>query len=72
MHKLTVFAVTALLCLALLAGAAPVAAQSSTDVRILREARDSYNRAIALANTAQEAQHIRQHLDRLAKNAAEK
>ncbi len=36
------------------------------------EARDSYNRAIALANTAQEAQHIRQHLDRLAKEAAEK
>ena len=29
------------------------------------EAREAFNRAIALANTAAEAAHIRQHLDRL-------
>jgi RNA polymerase sigma-70 factor (ECF subfamily) len=31
------------------------------------EARDAFNRAIALANTPAEAAHIRQHLDNLAK-----
>lgn len=34
------------------------------------EAREAYDRAIALARTAQEAAHIRLHLDRLAKDAA--
>jgi len=33
------------------------------------EAREAFNRAIALANTAAEAAHIRQHLDRLADDA---
>jgi RNA polymerase sigma-70 factor (ECF subfamily) len=33
------------------------------------EARVAFDRAIALANTAAEAAHIRQHLDRLAKDA---
>jgi RNA polymerase sigma-70 factor, ECF subfamily len=33
------------------------------------EARDAFNRAIALANTPAEAAHIRQHLDRLASEA---
>jgi RNA polymerase sigma-70 factor, ECF subfamily len=33
------------------------------------EARESFNRAIALANTPAEADHIRNHLDRLAKPA---
>jgi len=37
-----------------------------------REARDAFGRAIALANTAAEAAHIRQHLDRLAAEADEK
>jgi len=32
------------------------------------EAREAFNRAIALANTAAEAAHIRMHLDRLAKD----
>ena len=32
------------------------------------EARDCFNRAIALANTPAEAAHIRQHLDRLSQN----
>ncbi|MGH6949868.1 MAG: RNA polymerase sigma factor [Vitreimonas sp.] len=36
------------------------------------EARDAFNRAIALANTPAEAAHIRQHLDRLAAEAAQK
>jgi RNA polymerase sigma-70 factor (ECF subfamily) len=34
------------------------------------EAREAYGRAIALANTAAEAAHIRQHLDRLMKDSA--
>jgi RNA polymerase sigma-70 factor (ECF subfamily) len=34
------------------------------------EARASFDQAIALANTAAEAAHIRQHLDRLTKDAA--
>jgi RNA polymerase sigma-70 factor (ECF subfamily) len=33
------------------------------------EARVAFDRAIALANSAAEAAHIRQHLDRLAKDA---
>ena len=33
------------------------------------EARVAFDRAIALANTAAEAAHIRMHLDRLAKDA---
>lgn len=33
------------------------------------EAREAFNRAIALARTAQEAQHIRGHLDRLARES---
>jgi RNA polymerase sigma-70 factor (ECF subfamily) len=33
------------------------------------EARAAFDRAIALANTAAEAVHIRMHLDRLAKDA---
>jgi RNA polymerase sigma-70 factor (ECF subfamily) len=33
------------------------------------EAREAFNRAIALANTAAEAAHIRQHLDRLSAEA---
>jgi RNA polymerase sigma-70 factor (ECF subfamily) len=33
------------------------------------EARVAFDRAIALANTAAEAAHIRQHLDQLAKDA---
>jgi RNA polymerase sigma-70 factor (ECF subfamily) len=37
-----------------------------------REARTAFDRAIALANTPAEATHIRQHLDRLMKEAAEK
>lgn len=36
------------------------------------EARDAFNRAIALANTPAEAAHIRQHLDRLAAEAVQK
>jgi RNA polymerase sigma-70 factor (ECF subfamily) len=38
------------------------------------EAREAFDRAIALANSAAEAAHIRQHLDRLMKDnaAAEK
>jgi RNA polymerase sigma-70 factor (ECF subfamily) len=32
----------------------------------VREAREAFNRAIALANTPAEAAHIRQHLDSLA------
>jgi RNA polymerase sigma-70 factor (ECF subfamily) len=36
------------------------------------EARDAFNRAIALANTPAEAAHIRQHLDRLAAEAKAK
>ena len=35
-----------------------------------REARAAFDRAIALANTAAEAAHIRLHLDRLIKNNA--
>src|SRR5262249_60785284 len=35
-----------------------------------REARVAFDRAIALANTAAEAAHIRQHLDQLAKEAS--
>ncbi|HEY3800788.1 MAG TPA: RNA polymerase sigma factor [Caulobacteraceae bacterium] len=35
------------------------------------EARDAYGRAIALATTPAQAAHIRQHLDRLAQDAAE-
>ena len=34
------------------------------------EARTAFNRAIALANTAAEAAHIRMHLDRLIKDSA--
>jgi RNA polymerase sigma-70 factor (ECF subfamily) len=34
------------------------------------EARTAFDRAIALANTAAEAAHIRQHLDRLARESA--
>lgn len=34
------------------------------------EAREAFDRAIALANTAAEAAHIRQHLDRLMKDSA--
>ena len=34
------------------------------------EAREAFGRAIALANTPAEAAHIRQHLDRLAKELA--
>jgi len=34
------------------------------------EARAAFDRAIALANTAAEAAHIRLHLDRLIKNSA--
>ena len=37
-----------------------------------QEARIAFDRAIALANTPAEAAHIRQHLDRLMKEAAEK
>ena len=33
------------------------------------EARDAFDRAIALANSAAEAAHIRMHLDRLAAEA---
>jgi RNA polymerase sigma-70 factor (ECF subfamily) len=33
-----------------------------------REAREAFNRAIALANTAAEAAHIRMHLDGLARD----
>ena len=33
------------------------------------EAREAFDRAIALANTPAEAAHIRQHLDRLTKGA---
>jgi len=33
------------------------------------EAREAFNQAIALANTAAEAAHIRQHIDRLMRNA---
>jgi RNA polymerase sigma-70 factor (ECF subfamily) len=36
------------------------------------EAREALDRAIALANTPAEAAHIRQHLDQLAAEAAEK
>jgi RNA polymerase sigma-70 factor (ECF subfamily) len=36
------------------------------------EARDAFNRAIALANTPAEAAHIRQHLDTLARDAPQK
>ncbi|HEY8578735.1 MAG TPA: RNA polymerase sigma factor, partial [Beijerinckiaceae bacterium] len=35
------------------------------------EARDAFNRAIALATTASDAAHIRMHLDRLEREAAE-
>ena len=35
------------------------------------EARAAFDRAIALANTAAEAAHIRMHLDRLAKDSAQ-
>jgi RNA polymerase sigma-70 factor (ECF subfamily) len=35
-----------------------------------REARTCFDQAIALANTAAEANHIRQHLDRLARESA--
>lgn len=34
-----------------------------------REAREAFDRAIALANTAAEASHIRMHIDRLIKDA---
>jgi RNA polymerase sigma-70 factor (ECF subfamily) len=34
------------------------------------EARAAFNQAIALANTAAEAAHIRRHLDRLALDSA--
>jgi RNA polymerase sigma-70 factor (ECF subfamily) len=34
------------------------------------EARDAFGQAIALANTPAEAAHIRQHLDRLAKDSS--
>jgi RNA polymerase sigma-70 factor (ECF subfamily) len=34
------------------------------------EAREAFNRAIALATTAAQAAHIRRHLDQLAKDAA--
>jgi RNA polymerase sigma-70 factor (ECF subfamily) len=34
------------------------------------EAREAYDRAIALARTTQEAAHIRLHLDRLAQDSA--
>ena len=34
------------------------------------EARAAFDRAIALANTAAEAAHIRRHLDRLIKDSA--
>jgi RNA polymerase sigma-70 factor (ECF subfamily) len=37
-----------------------------------KEARTAFDRAIALAGSAAEAAHIRQHLDRLAKEAEEK
>jgi RNA polymerase sigma-70 factor (ECF subfamily) len=33
------------------------------------EARESFNRAIALANTSAEADHIRMHLDRLQRDS---
>jgi len=33
------------------------------------EARACFDRAIALANTAAEANHIRQHIDRLSQNS---
>jgi RNA polymerase sigma-70 factor (ECF subfamily) len=36
------------------------------------EARVAFDRAIALANTAAEAAHIRMHLDRLARDAEKK
>ncbi|UGV25498.1 RNA polymerase sigma factor [Rhodopseudomonas boonkerdii] len=36
------------------------------------EARESFNRAIALANTAAEADHIRKHIDRLMEDSKEK
>ena len=36
-----------------------------------REARQAFDRAIALANTPAEAAHIRLHLDRLARDGAE-
>ena len=36
------------------------------------EARVAFDRAIALANTAAEAAHIRMHIDRLIKESAEK
>lgn len=36
------------------------------------EARDAFNRAIALARTSQEAAHIRLHLDRIEKSSIEK
>jgi RNA polymerase sigma-70 factor (ECF subfamily) len=36
------------------------------------EAREAFNRAIALANTPAEAAHIRQHLDQLAAEARTK
>jgi RNA polymerase sigma-70 factor (ECF subfamily) len=35
-----------------------------------REARTCFDQAIALANTAAEANHIRQHLDRLARESS--
>ncbi len=35
-----------------------------------REAREAFDRAIALANTASEAAHIRRELDRLMKDGA--
>jgi RNA polymerase sigma-70 factor (ECF subfamily) len=35
-----------------------------------REAREAFNRAIALANSPAEAQHIRAHLDRLERESA--
>jgi RNA polymerase sigma-70 factor (ECF subfamily) len=37
-----------------------------------REARESFDRAIALANTAAEAAHIRMHIDRLIAESAKK
>jgi RNA polymerase sigma-70 factor (ECF subfamily) len=37
-----------------------------------REARESFDRAIALANTAAEAAHIRMHIDRLIAESGKK
>jgi RNA polymerase sigma-70 factor (ECF subfamily) len=40
------------------------------DLGRVEEARDTYNRAISLANTAAEAAHIRLQLDRLMSDCA--